>query len=156
MRLLSIDPATRTGWAWGDSEVRHSGVWDLSVRKDESSGMRLIRFEGKVLEIHRTLGIDVVAFETPSVARGLKANMDGLKLGTKLQAILERLAESETFECKGYNLQTIKSHARARKKEEMVATAQRKWPDIVIEGDDQADALWLWDLANTELAGAAR
>ena len=127
-----------------------SGTWDLSIRKDESSGMRLIRFEGKLLEVIG-IGIDVIAFESPTVAQGKKANMDGLKLCTKLQAVIERLTELHEIECIGYNLQTIKKHARARKKEELLALARHTWPEREVQDDNEADAIWLLELAKTNL-----
>ncbi len=156
LRILAIDPATQCGWAHSSGA---SGVWDLSVRKDESSGMRLIRFEGKLMEILDSAGVDVIAFETPSVARGPKANMDGLKHCTKLQAIIERLVEStHGVEGIGKNLQTIKAHALRdqpkggkRDKAAMVAAANRRWPNETIIDDNHADALWLLDLVQTEL-----
>ena len=157
MRILALDTATKTGWAHSNGP---SGVWDLSIRKDESSGMRLIRFEGKLNEILATVGIDVIVFEAPTVAQGPKANLDGLKLGTKLQAIIERTCEMiDGLEHKGYNLQTIKSHALSdqpkgskRDKAAMVAAAKRRWPDVQIIDDNHADALWLLDLAKAELS----
>ena len=148
MNILALDPATQCGWAHSNGA---SGTWDLSIRKDESSGMRLLRFEAKLREII-SIGVDVIAFEIPSVARGKKANMDGLKLCTKLQAIIERICEStEGLECVGYNLQTIKAHAGCRKKEEMVKAARKKWPEASVEDDNVADALWLLDLAKRDL-----
>lgn len=150
MRILALDPATKCGWAHSGGT---SGTWDLSIRKDESSGMRLIRFESKLREVI-AIGVDVIAFETPSVARGVKANMDGLKLGTKLQAIIERLCEQHSgIECVGYNLQTIKRHARQRTKDQMLAAARARWTDRSIVDDNEADALWLLDLATLELVG---
>lgn len=149
-RILAIDPATKCGWAY---TVEQSGVWDLSIKSDESSGMRLIRFESKLLEIHDLLGIDIIAFEIPSVASGVKANINGLKLGTKLQGNIERLAEIHDFEAIGFNLSTVKKHATGKgnaNKEAMVAAAKAKWPDTEIIDDNHADALWIWDLANAE------
>ena len=158
MNVLAIDPATKCGWAHSNGA---SGVWDLSIRKDESSGMRLIRFEGKLREVINTVGVDLIAFETPSVARGRKANLDGVKLGTKLQAIIERLCElTPRLDCVGYNLQIIKAHAlqdrskgSRRDKAAMVAAAKRRWPDMTIIDDNHADALWLLDWV-TQAVGA--
>lgn len=119
--------------------------------------MRLIRFEAKLREIIASVGVEVIAFETPSVSRGKKANMDGLKLGTKMQAIIERLCETtDGLEYVGYNLQTIKLHAlpggkRKRDKDAMLAAARRKWPDEAIIDHNHADALWLLDLVETHL-----
>jgi len=153
MNILSIDPATKCGWA---HTCGASGVWDLSIRKDESSGMRLIRFEGKLLEIEGSVGFDLIVFEAPTVAQGRRANLDGMKLQTKLQAIIERLVEStDGLECAGYNLQSIKSHALPkggkRDKEAMLAAARKRWPDTEIIDDNQADALWLLDMVTQQL-----
>ena len=153
MHILAIDPATKCGWAHSNGA---SGVWDLSIRRDESSGMRLLRFESKLMEVGRLVGVDVIAFEVPTVAQGRKANLDGVKLGTKLQAIIERLCEGGNMEHIGYNLSTIKKHATGKgnaNKEAMLAAAREQWPDVEIMDDNQADALWLLDLAQTELEG---
>ena len=149
IRILAIDPATKCGWATDTA----SGTWDLSVRRDESSGMRLIRFEAKINEIVAT-GINVIAFEVPSVASGKRANTDGLKLGTKLQAIIERTAEiTEGLEAVGYNLAQIKRHATGKgnaNKEAMVKAAEEKL-GVAVGDDNEADALWILDLAKREL-----
>jgi hypothetical protein len=152
MKILALDMATDTGWA---HSCGASGVWDLSVLADESSGMRLIRFEAKIHEIAKTIGIDLIAFESITAARGPKANLNGVKLGCKLQAIVERLSEIYEYECKGYNLATIKAHAlpgaKTRDKAAMVAAANKRWPEVELLSDDQADALWLLDLVQKQL-----
>lgn len=159
MKILAIDPATKTGWAHSSGP---SGVWDLSIKKDESSGMRLIRFEGKLREIIKTVGIDVIVFEAPTAARGPRANLDAVKLGTKLQAVIEKLVEQiPGLECKGYNLTEIKSFALGDRptgkkrsgwnKEAIIEAAKAKWPDRVIHDDNEADALWLLELAKDDL-----
>ena len=148
-KILALDPATSCGWA---HSCGHSGVWDLSIRKDESSGMRLIRFEGKLREIYESVGMDMIAFEAPTVARGERANFDAMKLQTKLQAIIERLCElTDGLECQGVNLRTIKSHAGERNKEGMLRSAQAKWLDRKVQDDNEADALWLLDLTMKNL-----
>ena len=156
MKILAIDPATKTGWA---HSFGPSGVWDLSVRRDESGGMRLIRFEAKLREVLAGPGIDLIVFESVTAGQGPKTNFSAIKLQTKLQAIIERFAEShEGMESCGYNLKTIKSHAipqkgRSRDKAAMLQAAEAKWPDVEIIDDNQADALWLLDLAVMELKG---
>ena len=134
-----------------------SGVWDLSVRKDESSGMRLIRFEAKLREFVGM--VDVIVFEQVTVGSGRRANFDSTKLQCKLQAIIEYLVESSPgIEHVGYNPQTIKSHALSgkegkRDKAAMISAAKERWPEYEIEDDNQADAMWLLDLAWTEING---
>jgi len=149
MRILAIDPATKTGWAHSDGD---SGTWDLSIKSDESSGMRLMRFRAKIREIYNGLGFDLIVYESPSVASGKKANMKGFQLISKLPGVIEVFVESRPgLEAKGYNLSTIKKHAGCRTKDDMVAAAKLKWTDIEIEDDNQADALWLLDLAQWDL-----
>ncbi len=152
-RILAIDQATQCGWAHSSSP-HASGVWDLSIRSDESGGTRLIRFESKIREVMAGPGVDLIVFETVSVASGPKANMNGMKLGSKLQAVIEALCERESsIECMSYNPQTIKAFANAKKKEEVVAAAKKKWPDIEILDDNHADALWLLALAKHNIGG---
>lgn len=152
-RILAIDQATACGWAHSSSP-HASGVWDLSIRPDESSGTRLIRFEAKIREIMAGPGVDLIVFESVTVASGKKANANGMKLGSKLQGVIEVLCEREAgIECRGYNLQTIKSFAEAKNKEEIVAAARRKWPDVEIIDDNHADALWLLELAKRDIGG---
>lgn len=152
-RILAIDQATACGWAHS-SNPHASGVWDLSVRSDESSGTRLIRFESKIREVMSGPGVDLIVFECVTVSSGPKANSNGVKLGAKLQAVIEMVCEREpSIDCLGYNLQSIKSFAGAKNKEEMIAAARKKWPDVEIIDDNQADAMWLCELAKHELGG---
>lgn len=114
--------------------------------------MRLVRFEAKLLEIIDGIGVDIIAYETPTVVKSKKGNTDGLKLICRLEAIIQRLCESDGFglEYIGYNLSTIKGHAGARNKDEILAKARKKWTDREIADDNEADALWLLDLAMKE------
>ena len=47
MNILALDPATKCGWAISPTI---GGTWDLSTRRDESKGMKLIRFRNKLTE----------------------------------------------------------------------------------------------------------
>ena len=152
-RILAVDQATSCGFAHSNSPEL-SGVWDLSIRADESSGMRLVRFEAKLREMLVGPGVDVIVFESVTVNSGPKANSNGVKLGAKLQAVIEMLCEQvQGVECRGYNLNTIKSFAGQKSKEGMIAAAKAKWPGIEIIDDNHADALWLCELAKRDLGG---
>jgi hypothetical protein len=149
VKILAIDPATACGWAHSTGPVW--GTWDLSIRSDESSGMRLIRFTGKLREIYRDVGIDVIVYEGATVAGSTKGNLNGFKLIDRLGAQIMVFAEEMGgIECRPYNLGQIKSFAGCRKKDEMVAAAQARWGPGV-EDDNQADALWLLALAQRDL-----
>ena len=148
MKILAIDPATACGWA-------HSsdcwGTWDLSIRGDESSGMRLIRFAGKLREIHRDVGIDVIAYEGATVAGSTKGNLNGFKLIDRLGAQIQVFAEETGgVECRPYNLSTIKAFAGCRKKTDMLDAARKRWGPGV-EDENQADALFLLALVQRDL-----
>lgn len=154
MNILALDMATTTGWA---TTCGASGAWDLRIARDESSGMRLIRFRGKLRELVELARVDLIVFEAVTAAQGPKANLDGVKLGFKLQAVVEQLVEeSAGLDCRSYNLKEIKQHATGKgnaSKEEMVSAAEEKWPGVEIVDDNQADALWLLDLATTYQGG---
>ena len=159
MRILALDLATTTGFAHSNGP---SGTWDLSIRKDESSGMRLLRFESKLMEIINSVGVDVIIFEAALVFGSRPLGMEPVRLHAKLQAIIERLVESDgmtggDMECRSYSVQEIKKHAipekgRKRDKPAMVAAAKKRWPDVEIVDDNHADALFLLDLAKKELS----
>ena len=155
MKILAIDQATRTGWAHSNGAC---GVWDFSIRKDESSGMRLIRFEAKLSLIFNGPGIDLIAFEAVTAGGGPRANFDAIKLATKLQAVIERFCEEKGIACCSFNLMAIKKHAipekgKKRDKAAMLAAAKVKWPDKEIIDDNVADALWILDLAQEDYMG---
>jgi len=152
-RILAIDPATKCGWAHSNGSC---GVWDLSIRSDESNGMRLIRLEAKLRLVLEGPGIDLIVFEGMAVGSGPKSNFHTLKVQSQLQAVIERFCQAtDGVECCSFHLSTIKKHAipgpgKRRDKESMVAAAREKWPDVEIEDDNVADALWLLDLAMEE------
>ena len=91
LNILALDLGTTTGWAHSNGA---SGTWDLSIRRDESSGMRLLRFEAKLLEIINTVGVDVIVLEAALATGSRPAGMEPVRLQSKLQAIIERLVES--------------------------------------------------------------
>jgi ATP-dependent exoDNAse (exonuclease V) alpha subunit len=156
VKILALDLATKTGFA---HSCGASGTWDFKVFPDESGGMRLLRFAAKLREIHATLGIDLIAWEAVTAAQGPRANHETVKVGTELQAIVKVFAEErDAVQCMSVNLATIKAHALGelavvdRNKDRMLASARQRWPDVTIEDDNQADALWLLDYVKARLA----
>lgn len=142
MRILAIDPATKCGWAHSDGP---RGTWDLSIRRDESAGMRLIRFKGKLNEIQRDVGVDVVAYEA---ARNAGPNMQGaLVVQAMIQGVLVSWCEENGVEYRGYSPTEVKKHATGKGnagKDAMIAAAVKRFGAV---GDDnEADALWILDL----------
>jgi len=153
MKILALDPATACGWAYMDTdgEFHTSGVWDLSIKRDESRGMRLIRFKSKLIEIHDKLGIEVVAFEA---ARNAKASMQGaLVTQAEIQGVWKNWCDEHGIDYSGYSPSEIKKHATGNgnaNKEKMIVAAQAKF-GAQITDDNEADALWILDMVKTEL-----
>jgi hypothetical protein len=118
--------------------------------------MRFIRFVEKLEAIRRGMGVDLVAHEKVSVGTGARANFQSAIFQGKLTGVLEEWVERrDGVEGVGVHFQTIKMHAiprqgAKRNKEEMVAAAHRRWPDVEFEDDNQADAMWILDWAIKE------
>lgn len=149
MKILAIDPATKCGWA---HSYGAGGTWDLSVRRDESSGMRLIRLRGKLNEIKDNLGVDLMVFEA---ARNAAPTMQGaLVVQSEFQAILKTWAIDNEIDFRGYSPGEIKKHATGKGnagKDMMIQAAEEKWPDVQFVDDNHADACWLLDLVKSTL-----
>lgn len=152
LRVLALDPATLCGWAYRSASGSvSSGTWDLSTKRDESTGMKLLRFEAKINEIAYS-GIDLIVFEA---ARNAMPKMQGaLVHQAKLQSIIERWAEvnSTTTQCRGYSPSEIKKFATGKGnagKPEVMKAARERFG--FTDGDDnEADALCLLHLAIAE------
>jgi len=152
MRILALDFATRTGWA--HSSGPH-GVWELAVRRDESAGMRLIRFRGKLREVADNVGVDLIVFE--AARHGAPTMQGALVVCAELQGVLKLWAEECGIEYRGYSPSEIKKHATGKgnaSKSDMLAAARTpaqfvKWG--VVAWHDEADALWLLDLVQRDL-----
>lgn len=150
-KILALDPATKTGFA---HSCGASGTWDLSVRRDESSGMRLIRLVSKLNKIAEEVGVDVVVFEA---ARHAAPGMQGaLVCHAELQGQIKVWCDRLTVQYRGYSPSEIKKHATTKgnaNKDKMREAAEQKWPGVTFADDNEIDALWLLDLATKELNG---
>jgi Holliday junction resolvasome RuvABC endonuclease subunit len=157
-KILALDLATKTGWAHSFHPLRKEGehptaggVWDLSVRRDESGGMRLVRLAGKLRDIRDMVGLDLVVFEA---ARHAAPKMQGaLVVQAELQGVVKSFCEMRDINYRGYSPSEIKKHATGKgnaNKAAMIQAAKQRWSDVQIIDDNQADALWLLDLAIQE------
>lgn len=145
LKILALDPATKCGWATSGA----SGVWDLRVKKDESSGMRLIRLRAKLDDVHKLVGIDLLVFEA---SRNMKYGQ-AVKIAAQLQGVIELWCTDNQIEYAAFSPAQIKKHATGKgnaDKQAMIAAAKKKWIDREITDDNEADALWLLDLATSE------
>lgn len=151
MNILALDPSTNTGFAHSGGI---SGVFDLSVRRDESSGMRLVRLQSKLNEIKNGTGIDLLVFEA---ARHAAPKMQGaLTVQAELQGVIKLWCENNGVEYRGYSPSQIKKFATGKgnaNKAAMVEAAKKHWTDRELTDDNECDALWLLELATKELNG---
>lgn len=147
LRILALDPATHCGFA---HSAGASGTWDLSIRKDESAGMRLIRLQGKLEEIRTGVGIDLVVYEAARYV-GVRGGDRALAVQSMLQGVILLWCETNSLAYRGYSPAEVKKAATGKgnaRKELVLAAARRRWPDVL--DDNQADALWLLDLARRD------
>lgn len=153
MIILAIDPATKCGWAHSSGI---SGVWDLSIRRDESAGMRLIRLRSKLEAIQKAGKPHLIIFEA---ARHSAPKMQGaLCVAAKIQGQVEVFCLDNDIEFRGYSPSEIKKHATGKgnaNKAKVLEAARTRWPDRAIEDDNEADAMWLLDLAEGEYSSEA-
>jgi len=144
MNILALDQATKAGWA----SEHGSGVWDLSIRRDESAGMRLIRFRSKLKEIIKLEEVELVVYE-----RVAGRFQSATNIASELVSVLKVLCEDLEIEYRAYSAGEIKRHATGKGncgKPAMLAAAEAKWPDLDIIDDNHADALHLLDLAKKD------
>jgi len=144
--VLALDPATHCGWAHSNGL---SGTWDLSVKKDESSGMRLMRLRRKLDEIEVAAGVDIVIFE--AARGGMPGRLGALVVSSEIQGVIKLWCEENHTPYKGVSPSEVKKHATGKgnsNKEAMMAAALKKWKKKLAD-DNEADALWILDLART-------
>lgn len=144
-RILALDPATKFGWA-----INHDiyGVWDLTTRRDQSQGFKLLRFRAILDEACKLNKVSVIAYEKPG-----GRNYAALVLHSKLVGEIEKYCEENNIEYKGYSAGDIKKFATGKGnsgKPAMIEAAQEK---LGYEGNDdnEADALWILELLKFEL-----
>ena len=144
MNILALDPATECGWAHSRGQ---SGTWSLRVRSDESDGMRLVRLQAKLDEIKHALGVDLLVFEA---ARAMRFG-NATRVAGEIGGAVKLWATHNGINYRGYSPSEIKRHATGKGNADKLAmfeAARVKWPRVA--GEDEADALWLLDLATNE------
>jgi len=144
MNILALDQATVTGWAISYDLY---GEWDFSTRKDESEGMKFLRFKAKLAEVCALEKIDLVVYERPA---GFHVN--SVIHSAKLVAIIVTFCDENNINYRAYSASEIKKHATGKGnsgKEKMIASAETKFNKQNLS-DNEADALWLLDLAQRD------
>lgn len=151
-QMLALDPATKCGWAMGPVLC---GTWDLSVKRDESGGMRLIRFRAKLAELLEKNPFQLLVYEA---ARNAAPKMQGaLVIQATIQGVLQLWAVDNNVEIRGYSPSEIKKFATGKGnagKAQMMEAAAARWPYAAWTKDDNTvDAVFLWEMAKQEYLG---
>jgi Holliday junction resolvasome RuvABC endonuclease subunit len=142
MNILALDVATKTGFCTKTA----FGLWDFTVKRDESSGMRLIRFKSKLKEIIPIEEINLVVFE-----RSQGFHQNAVIVQSELHGCLKLFCEESGIEYRAFSPGEIKKFATGKgnaKKEDMIKSAQEKY-GYNGNDDNEADAIHLYQLAKS-------
>ena len=138
MKILAIDQASNCGWAISQDIF---GCWDLTTRRDESIGMKLIRFKSKLKEICEKESIEMVAYE-----RVAGFHKSAIIHAAKLVAVIESYCEENKIQYCAFSATEIKKFATGKgtaNKQKMIEAAKKEF-DYQGTNDNEADALWIW------------
>ncbi len=144
MNILSLDVATHCGWCTDTT----SGVWDLSIKRDESSGMRLIRFKSKLREVCNLEEINLVTFE-----RSAGFHKNALIVQAELHGVLKIFCEENSIPYRAFSAAEIKKFATGKgnaNKEAMVKAAREKY-GYAGSDDNEADAIHIFKLTKSSI-----
>jgi Holliday junction resolvasome RuvABC endonuclease subunit len=149
MRILTLDLATRTGWASWDGERRESGFVDFLTKRGESPGCRYIHFNRWLHATIEAVEPELIVYEQPFVMRSGAAAEIALGLATRVQ----EACALRGIEHQPVNGSTLKKWVTGRgnaKKPDMVAAVIRRFYFVTELDDNEADAIALleYTLAN--------
>lgn len=149
MNILALDLGTKCGWALSLDGQIVSGTWNLMAGRWDSAGMRFLKLIGKLDAVHGATPLDLIAYE--EVRRHMST--DAAHAYGGYLAHVQAWADKQTPEPVNYTsfpVGTIKKHATGKgnaDKAAMVAAARKRgWNPA---DDNEADALWILDLALT-------
>lgn len=166
MRILSLDTATRTGWAVGTSNglIISSGVLDCSIRTQSTKtieadhpGLRFAKFRDGLTYLLKKYKVNLVSYE--SVVGGHHAGGNTSLIQKGLEAILLEESSRNQTPCWPFAAGTIKKWATGsgllthESKQKMIelAVAEFKRVNWIMKpngsvDDNQCDAIWIFDL----------
>lgn len=141
MKILSLDMATKTGYAIAiDGRIIESGVQDFTKRRGESNGILFMRFRKWLTDLVILTAPDVVAYERAHFRGGAAT-----ELCVGLQTRAQEIAAEHQIECLPVHTGELKIFATGKGnagKPEMVYAAA-----VVIghepADDNEADAIHL-------------
>ena len=151
MRLLALDLGSRTGWAIDHGGPVAAGYEDFLAGRHEGGGMRFLRFR-RFLDSILTDGT-VVGYEEVAAHKGTQA----AHVYGALHGHLTALCEERGVAYKGFPVATVKRKAlgkgggKGTDKDAMLAAARVRWPELEVEDDNVADALFVLECLRAEV-----
>lgn len=141
-KILAIDIGMRAGWACGTPEQVSSGFQDFGRKFIEDFGMRFVRFEAWLEEVHKKEQFSIAYFEEVKRQLGyIAARVYNGFLGQLCAFCVKR-----EIACIGIGVGTIKKFATGKgnaKKDQMIEVANTKFSTKIIKDHNEADALAL-------------
>ena len=149
MKILSLDLATTTGWAYNQPNI-NGGIWKLKPKNGSSDGMKLIKLRSFLQDFIDTCGgIDLVVYEKPA-----GRFISGVISVAELVSVVKLFCEDKGIQYTSYRPTEIKKISTGKgnsNKTVMLAEAKRRWPMINIIDDNMADAMLMLDVAINDL-----
>lgn len=140
MNILALDVATKCGWCTASG----SGTWDFSLKRDDSGGIRIIKFIQKLKETVIDDRIDLIVFE-----RTAGFHKSALIIQAEMHGAMKQFCHDSGIEYRAYSASEIKKFATGKgnaKKDQMIEAAIKTYG--VTPGDDnEADAIHIYHLA---------
>jgi Holliday junction resolvasome RuvABC endonuclease subunit len=153
MRVLGIDPGIHCGFALIGETAQDvmCGEWDLSGRKWEGAGWRYVRLETAIREAIEKHGVTHVGIEEVRRHEGT----DAAHVYGAITGIITKVCEQTETPYTSWTPGEIKRAATGKGnagKELVLQAAKKRWPNVPIRTDNEADALWIAELTRQEVA----
>jgi Holliday junction resolvasome RuvABC endonuclease subunit len=143
MNILALDVATKTGYCTQYA----SGVWDFTTKRDESKGMKLIRFTAKLTCVCRLENINLIVFE-----RSAGRHKASIIVQSELHGALKLFCEQNGIEYRAYSAKEIKvaGAGKGNASKQMMIDAAKEKHGMKGDSDNEADAIHLYHLAKKD------
>lgn len=145
MKILSIDPGSRCGWALYDSSTKEflvSGVWDLTPPRGCSPGVRYLKLRSRLAEVlDAYVEIGTLAVEGAH-HRGGAATEYAIGVVTHCQAWAAEVGV-ELLQVRASTVKRVATGRGNASKDEMMDAAESMWKGVRFHSDDEADARWI-------------
>lgn len=143
MRVLALDPGNATGWARADDFAPLIvGTETFGVPRGESPGVRLLRFRAWLRKVGQGFGPgDIVLYELPHHRGGYTTEVLVQMVGEVLAWAAE--VGCHHAGCSPSTLKVVSTGNGRSSKAEVLAAMRRRWPEVEVHNEHEADALAL-------------